>query len=175
MEEIVQILDASLRTPEELRSPPLHRWHPPLNGDIPIRISHTGAWYHEGVEIQRPALIRLFSTILRREADGEYYLVTPVEKWRIEVERHALVIVDIDRKIITGEQWLEASLNTDARFTVSEQHPLFLDESVGNIAAMHLTHGLTALCTRAAWSRLVELADETFTLSSGSYRFTLSS
>jgi hypothetical protein len=174
MKHFIQSLEAQSVGGRDFKTPPLHLWHPSLSGDIPVRISQAGTWYHEGVEIQRASIVRLFASILRREDDGEYYLVTPVEKWRIQVERHALLIVDIDRKQFADEQLLEATLNTDAQLPINEQHPLFLDQAIGNIAAMRLPHGLTALCTRAAWTRLVELADENFTLTSGSYRFSLS-
>ena len=71
-------------------SPPLHLWHPALSGDIPIRIAADGRWYHDGTVIRRESLVRLFASILRREEDGHYYLVTPAEKWRISVELHPL-------------------------------------------------------------------------------------
>ena len=76
-------------------SPPLPLWHPPLSGDIAIRIAADGSWYHEGTLIQRKSLVRVFASILRREEDGEYYLVTPGAKWRIEVELHPLIDTDI--------------------------------------------------------------------------------
>ena len=76
---------AQLETSRNYDSPPLHLWHPPLSGDIPIHINAQGDWYHDGSKIAREALVRLFANILRRERDGEYYLVTPTEKWRIEV------------------------------------------------------------------------------------------
>lgn len=174
MKHVIQSLEAQLGNGRDFSTPPLHLWHPSLSGDIPIRISHAGTWYHEGVEIQRIALVRLFASILRREDDGEYYLVTPVEKWRIQVERHALLIIDIDCKENAGEELMKATLNTGAQFAIGELHPLFLDQGVGDIAAIRLPHGLTALCTRAAWYRLVELADDNFVLTSGGYRFSLS-
>ena len=76
-------------------APPLHLWQPALSGDIAIRITAEGDWYHEGGKIERDALVRLFASILRREDDGEYYLVTPGEKWRIVVELHPLMVIDI--------------------------------------------------------------------------------
>jgi hypothetical protein len=96
---------------------------------------------------------------LRRETDGEYYLLTPVEKWRIKVQDHALRIIDIVPRTVAGVQVLEAQLNTGAVVTVDEQHSLFIDVGAGGIAALTLDHGLSALCTRSAWYRLVELAD----------------
>jgi hypothetical protein len=140
-------------------SPPLQLWHPAPSGDIPIRINNQGTWYHDGGEIKREALVHLFASILRREEDGEYYLVTPSEKWRIEVESHPLLVTDINALDLAGVQALEATLNTGKRVLVSEQHPLFLDPAVGDIAVLSLPHGLTALCTRSAWYRLVDLAE----------------
>ena len=67
------------------KAPPVSEWSPQLSGDIDIVIDANGNWFHEGSKIQRAALVALFAKILRREHDGEYYLVTPVEKWRIRV------------------------------------------------------------------------------------------
>jgi hypothetical protein len=139
-------------------SPPLHLWHPPLSGDIPIKINAEGVWFHEGSEIRRESLVRLFASILRREEDGDYYLVTPAEKWRLEVELHPLVVIDIDR---SGESdYLRATLNTGKAVDLNEEGMLFLEERVGHVAGIHLPHGLTALFSRPAWYRLAELAEE---------------
>lgn len=150
-------------------SPPLHLWNPDLSGDIAIRIARDGTWYHDGDPIVRESLRNLFASILRREDDDEYYLVTPVEKWRIEVESHPLVVNDVER---VGDE-LELTLNTGRVVTVSDEHPLFIDGAVDNVAAVSLWHGLTALFSRNAWYRLVELADDTGTVSSGSFSLTL--
>ena len=141
-------------------SPPLHLWHPPLSGDIPIRITADGSWYHDGGKIERESLVRLFASILRREEDAEYYLVTPAEKWRIEVELHPLVVTDIEVLQEGGEPLLQATLNTGKKVDIGAEHPLFLEPAVGDIAVIELWHGLTALFTRAAWYRLVEMAQE---------------
>jgi uncharacterized protein len=141
-------------------SPPLQLWHPPLSGDIPIRITADGSWYHDGDKISRESLVRLFASILRREDDGQYYLVTPAEKWRIEVELHPLVVVDIEVERHGGEQRLRATLNTGRQVTISEEYPLFLEPRVGDIAAISLDHGLSAILSRAAWYRLVEMAEQ---------------
>ena len=144
-------------------SPPLHLWHPDLSGDIPIRITRDGTWYHDGDPIRRDSLRNLFASILRREEDGEYYLLTPAEKWRIEVESHALIVTDVER---VGDD-LVLTLNTGKSVTVGEEHPLFLDPDVENVAAVKLWHGLTALFSRNAWYRLVELADSSGVVRSG--------
>ncbi len=158
MKDPLDSLEEQVRSRRDLKSPPLHLWHPPLSGDIAIRIDSDGAWYHEGGEIRRESLVRLFASILRREDDGQFYLVTPHEKWRIEVEKHPLMIVDIDNRGTAREPVLLATLNTGREVEVSEGHPLYLDADSGSVAAMRLDHGLTALCTRAAWYRLVEMA-----------------
>lgn len=177
MKDAIESLEAQVGKGRDYDSPPLHLWHPPLSGDISIRIDAQGDWYHEGDKIERESLVRLFASILRREEDGDYYLVTPREKWRIQVDLHPLLVTDIDKLMVDGVQVLEATLNTGRRIIVSEQYPLFLDPAVGNIAALVLPHGLTALCTRPVWYRLVDLsdsADGVSILKSGDFEFRLS-
>jgi hypothetical protein len=169
-------LDALLDVRRDYESPPLHLWQPESNGDIPIIIDAQGEWYHDGGKIERESLVRLFASILRREDDGDYYLVTPHEKWRIEVAQHPLVITDISTVDAVDGKVLEACLNTGKHLAISEQYPLYLDEAAGGVAAMRLPHGLTALCSRAAWYRLVDMADATTgaaILRSGSYELRL--
>lgn len=81
---------------QQPQRPPLDRWQPALCGDIDIVIDRQGCWFHQGQPIKRQSLVNLFASILRREQDGDYYLVTPVEKWRIRVEDAALIVVDMD-------------------------------------------------------------------------------
>ena len=71
---------------DERRLPPVDQWNPERCGHSGMRIARDGTWYHEGAPIRRPAMVRLFSTVLRREPDGRHVLVTPVEKLDIEVE-----------------------------------------------------------------------------------------
>ena len=151
-------------------SPPLERWHPPLSGDIDIEIAADGTWYHEGGEIRRDALVALFASILRREADGHYYLVTPGEKWRIRVARHPLMVVGIDADGEGDDGVLTATLNTGKQVIVDAGHPLSLDE---DIPVLGLDHGLTALFNRNAWYQLVELADDSATVHSCGQAFSL--
>lgn len=148
-------LQAQVAGKRNFDNPPLDQWHPPLSGDIDITIRADGSWWHEGGLIERPEIVRLFASILRREADGEYYLVTPGEKWRLQVEAHALLITEIDRR---GKD-LVATLNTGKQVVLDSAHGLFLDAERDGVAAMHLDHGLTALCSRAAWYRLVDMAE----------------
>lgn len=150
-------------------SPPLHLWHPELSGDIPIVISADGTWYHDGDPIVRESLVQLFASILRREEDGEYYLVTPVEKWRLQVELHPLLVTDVSS--VDGQ--LELTLNTGKQVAVGDEHPLFLEPRRDNVAGVQLWHGLSALFSRSAWYRLVELADADGVLRSNEYQFSL--
>src|SRR5580693_1520666 len=76
--------------------PPVHLWNPAHSGEIDIVIGRTGLWFHEGRPIGREALVRLFSTILRKDPDG-FHLVTPVEKMRITVEDAPFVAVRVDQ------------------------------------------------------------------------------
>jgi len=158
-------------------SPPLHLWEPPFSGDIDIEIDREGNWYHDGTRIERESLVRLFASILRREADGEHYLVTPVEKWRIRVPFYPLLVVDIEeRENAEGEEQLNAVLNTGKVVPIIDENTLFLEPAADNVAALRLPHGLTALFSRAAWYRLVEKAQETdegLCVVSGGRRFCL--
>src|SRR4051794_35041429 len=80
---------------EEKRLPPVESWNPTHCGASGMRIARDGTWFHEGSPIGRPAMVRLFSTVLRREPDGGHVLVTPVEKLDIEVEDAPFVAVEM--------------------------------------------------------------------------------
>src|SRR5690242_3612617 len=80
---------------DERRLPPVERWNPERCGDSGMRIGRDGTWYHDAQPIRRPAMVRLFSTVLRREPDGSHMLVTPVEKLAIEVESTAFRAVEM--------------------------------------------------------------------------------
>ncbi|NND68784.1 MAG: DUF1285 domain-containing protein [Halioglobus sp.] len=171
-------LAAQVSKERDFDAPPLHLWEPPLSGDIDIEIDREGRWYHEGTHIERESLVRLFASILRRESDGEYYLVTPVEKWRIRVPFYPLLVVDVEEQVnAEGEVQLDAVLNTTKVVPIVDEDALFLDPAADHIAALRLPHGLTALFSRAAWYRLVERAEESAEgpcVVSGGRRFSLS-
>jgi uncharacterized protein len=157
-------MDKTLKTIEEnigrnYESPPLEQWHPKLSGDIAIRIDREGNWFHEGSRFERQSIVNLFASILRRESDGEYYLVTPGEKWRISVDLLPLMVVDIEAvKDDTFGDCLLATLNTDKQLLVNGDRSIYLEPRAEDVAALALPHGLAALFTRAAWYRLVEMA-----------------
>jgi hypothetical protein len=152
---------------------PLEQWQPDYCGDIDMAISSDGTWYHEGVAIKRAELWQLFAGILRREADDEYYLVTPVEKCRVEVALHPLIITDMQLDETGETPQLLAVLNAGGTFPVGPEFPLKLEEKAGGAAYIELPHGLSALCSRAAWYRLVDLADDDHSIVSGGAKFFL--
>ncbi|MCX2981359.1 DUF1285 domain-containing protein [Halieaceae bacterium IMCC14734] len=143
-------------------SPPLHLWNPELSGDIDITIKRDGQWVHEGTIIERQSLVRLFASILRREDDGEYYLVTPAEKWRLKVDALPLLVTDFEIAESAGGQELTVTLNTDRRYLIDAAHPLYLPrlEGMEDIPAVQIDHGLGAVFSRAAWYRLVNACEE---------------
>src|ERR687885_422666 len=97
---------------DERRLPPVEEWNPRACGHSRMRIARDGTWYHDGSPIARPAMVRLFSTILRREPDGRHVLVTPVEKLDIEVEDAAFVAVELKSEGEGQERRLAFRLNT---------------------------------------------------------------
>ncbi len=141
---------AGLPDPQRVAS-----WSPPLSGDIPIEIHEDGSWAHDGQLIKREGLVRLFASLLRREDDGEYYLVTPAEKWRITVARHPLVAIDCDRSGNNGDGTWYVLLNTGGRCHLGEEFCLHTE---GNDLKpwVSLPNGLSAQLTRAAWYRLID-------------------
>ncbi len=163
VDDKLQALSGQLPGRKNLSQPPLHLWHPDLSGDIDILIKRDGSWIHEGHPILRPELVRLFASIMRREDDGDYYLVTPVEKWRLRVECLPLVVTDFEIESgESGKQVLTVALNTGQQVVVDDEHHLIMPEleEAEGIPAIALQHGLSALFNRAAWYRLAELCEE---------------
>ena len=153
--------------------PPLDAWNPEYCGDVDMAIAADGTWYHEGVPIKHTELWQLFAGILRREGDSEFYLVTPVEKCRVKVVLHPLIIIDFSSSVGTDGPQLSASLNAGGCFPVSADYPLKPESRAGGAAYIELPHGLTALCSRSAWYRLVDMADEAHSIVSHGSRFFL--
>ncbi|WP_395670679.1 DUF1285 domain-containing protein [Phenylobacterium sp.] len=137
--------------------PPVHLWNPPHCGDIDIVIRRDGTWFHEGSPIGREALVRLFSTILRKDPDG-VCLVTPVEKLRIQVEDAPFVAVRADR---VGET-LTFTTNVGDVVEAGPDHPIRVETGEGGEPRpyVHVRGGLEALIARPVFYELVELAQE---------------
>ena len=143
--------------------PPIHQWQPELSGDIDIIIRANGDWYHQGGIIQRQPLVKLFASILRREGDGDYYLVTPVEKWRLTVEDAPLVIVDMDvENQGTAEQSIIFTSNVERLYRAGDKYPLVVKHTgqAGQaVPYLSLDNGLQAKLNRPVFYRLVDIAE----------------
>ena len=156
--------------------PPLDRWSPDFSGDIDIKVDSLGRWFHEGRLIERNALVALFARILRREADGQYYLLTPQEKWRIQVADHPLRVVAVDRVVEGAHACVRVVVNNDLSYKVCVQYPLFLCPNEEG-AYVALDYGVTAKLERSAWYQLcewVESDSDGLYLASGGEKFRLS-
>ncbi len=144
---------------DQPRKPPIEKWHPPLSGDIDIHIDSRGDWYHEGTQIKRQPLVNLFASILRREHDGHYYLVTPVEKWRIRVDDTPLLAVDMDIIESGKQQRVIFRLNTDELIPLDDSHRLHVENATQQPhPILDLEHGLSARLTSALFYRLIDVA-----------------
>ena len=154
---------------------PLETWSPEHCGQLDMAIDRDGRWFHEGSEITRSELVSLFAGLLRKESDGAFYLVTPVEKVEVNVALHPLMVVDASQlhDSETGEASLGLVLNTGGIFKLSPETGLHSEARAAGAAFVCLPHGLTALFTRAAWYRLVEMADDTGCIVSGGERYSL--
>jgi len=137
---------------------PVESWNPPLSGDMDLCIKANGEWYHEGSLIARPSLVKLFASILKKE-DGDYFLVSPVEKWKIQVEDAPLLVtsleIEFEGKIAEQKIWFATA--TEDRFLVDRHHPLILREK-NNIARpyVRVRHNLEALIARNVFYELVD-------------------
>ena len=132
---------------------PLEEWNPPPCGDSPIRIDREGRWLYQESPVQRERLVRLFASLLRREADGSYWLVTPVEKWRVKVDDAPFLLVDMSSQGEGEEQVLTFLTNMGEEVTAGPDHPLrCIDGREGFRPYLLLRHGCEALATRSvAW------------------------
>lgn len=143
----------------ERRLPPVESWNPAHCGDSAMRIARDGTWFHEGSPIGRPALVRLFSTILRREPDGRFVLVTPGEKLDIAVEDAPFVAVEVKSEGEGRDRRLAFRLNTGDLVVAGPGHPLrFAAREDGPHPYLHVRGGLEALIARPVYYELAELA-----------------
>src|SRR3954471_18890498 len=149
--------DAGRRGP-----PPVHLWNPPFCGDLDMRIAADGAWYYLKTPIGRPALVRLFASVLKREGD-KYFLVTPVEKCGIQVEDSPFLAVELNVEDKDGHPVLNFRTNVDDWVACGPDHALRFEpepETVGLKPYLHVRRDLWAKVTRALFYDLVELGEE---------------
>ncbi len=156
-------LEALLKAADGDRLPPVESWHPPYCGDIGMAIRSDGVWMYQGSPIGRKPLVRLFSRVLRRDADGRHYLVTPVEKVDVAVADAPFLAVEMEVAGQAAAQTLTLRTNVDDIVVCGPDHPLrFVEEqgSGGLKPYVRVRGRLDALLTRAIYYDLVELAVE---------------
>jgi uncharacterized protein len=137
--------------------PPVHLWNPPDCGDIDMRIGHDGTWYYQKTPITRPAMVRMFASILKREGD-RYYLVTPVEKCGITVEDAPLIAVDLTEETTPQGTALRFRTNVGDEVLCGRDHALRFDPQPdgGLKPYVHIRRDLWAKVTRPVYYELAE-------------------
>ena len=125
-----------------------------------MHIARDGTWHHQGTPIKRERMVKLFSTILRREDDG-YYLVTPVEKVVVHVDLAPFVAIRMESTVRTDGPCVAFQTNVGDIVVVDAEHPLWLEhEEKGPIPLVHVRDGLNALLTRSVFYELAESCNE---------------
>lgn len=144
---------------EAQKLPPVDQWDPQETGDSEMRIATDGTWYHQGDPIRRPAMVRAFSSILRREADDSYALVTPYQKLSIIVEDAPFVAVELESKNSGPARTLAFRLNTDHLVVAGSDHPLRFGADRPQ-PYLQVRNGLEAVLARPVYYQLADLALE---------------
>jgi uncharacterized protein len=141
--------------------PPVHLWNPPFCGDLDMRIAGDGTWFYMGTPIGRPALVRLFSTILKRE-DGKHFLVTPVEKVGIRVDDAPFLAVEMQNEAGDRGRLLRFRTNVDDWVPCDSAHRLRFEMAAdgGLTPYLHVRADLWAKVTRALYYDLVDMGEE---------------
>ena len=156
MTEIDSLFDELLEQQRNKKLPPVETWDPKNLGAIDIKISRDGTWVHEGGEIKRKELVQLFSTILVKE-ENRYFLVTPVQKLRIEVEDAPFVAVSFQVRGEPPETDIIFETNVGDLVVLNKEHILWVAEGKPYI---HVRSGLNALLTRNAFYHLIDYGVE---------------
>ena len=154
-------LQALLQTQQGKGPAPVDKWNPPYCGDIGMKIRADGVWLYQGSPIGRIALVKLFAGVLRKDADGRHYLVTPAEKVDVAVDDAPFLAVEMEVQGAGREQRLVFRTNVDDIVAAGPEHPIrFAIEpgSQGLKPYLHVRGRLEALVTRALYYDLVELA-----------------
>jgi hypothetical protein len=138
--------------------PPVHLWNPPFCGDLDMRIARDGTWFYLGTPIGRPAMVKLFSSILKREGD-RYFLVTPVEKVGIKVDDAPFVAVDFEADGEGRDQVLTFVTQVEDRVAAGPEHPIRVERDARGEPSPYILirRELEALIDRKSFYRLVEL------------------
>ena len=152
-------LAATIKTVAKKGPPPVHLWNPPFCGDLDIRIARNGLWYYLGTPIGRMPLVKLFSSVLKKEGD-KYFLVTPVEKIGITVDDAPFVAVDFDATGAGADQVLTFTTNVEDDAVAGSDHPIRVerDPETGEPSPYILIRrNLEALIDRKSYYRLVDI------------------
>lgn len=153
--------------------PPVDQWNPNICGEMDLTIKANGEWWHEGSRINRDALVRLFSSVLWREAD-QYFLKTPVEKLKIHVEDVPFLITQIEKTTVDGKHYLSAITQTGDIILIDEAHPVIMRDYQGDIRPyMPIRWNMDALIQRSAFYHLLNEGE--FIEQNGQTRVKLSS
>ena len=146
---------------KESEPAPVHLWNPPYCGELDIRITRDGNWHYNKSPIGRKRLVKLFSNILKKEGDF-YYLVTPVEKIKIQVDDAPFLIVDIESKTVNGTQEITFLTNTETKFSLGSENPLrilFKNDTQEPSPYVVVRKNLEGLLDRKTFYRLIEKSD----------------
>ena len=139
--------------------PPVDRWHPEHCGDSEMRIARDGTWFHQGTPIARPAMVRLFSTVLRREPDGSHVLVTPVEKLAIQVDHTAFRATQMTMSGERDNRRIGVTLDSGDALIIGPDHPLTVhDTPDGPSPRIAVRFGLEAELARPLYYEIAEIA-----------------
>lgn len=154
-------LHSSLAHISECTYPPVDQWDPPFCGPIPLHIDHAGQWWYDGSLIKRPALVRLFSRVLKREGE-RYFLVTPVEKVEITVDDVPLLIVTWQRLGDSSNAPIQCHSSTDDLVTISTEHPIemrFNTHAGCDIPYIYMRNNLWAKVQQNVYYQFAEALD----------------
>ena len=141
--------------------PPVHLWNPPLCKNVEMKIDREGRWYFMNSPIGRERMVKLFSKVLRFDEDGEYYLVTPVEKIRIEVEERPFVIVNYELTREGKNQIITFETNTGDLFLLDEKHPVNVQvnkETLEPKPYVLVRSNLEGIISRNIYYKLIEIS-----------------
>ncbi|MDK3071512.1 DUF1285 domain-containing protein [Sedimentitalea sp. JM2-8] len=150
---------ASVKVAKDKGLPPVHLWNPPFSGDLDMRIARDGTWFYLGSPIERVGLVKLFSSIIKKE-EGRYFLVTPVEKVGITVEDAPFVAVDFDAAGDGTEQVLTFVTHVGDRAVAGPEHPIRVerDPDTGEpLPYVLIRANLEALIDRKSFYRVADL------------------
>lgn len=144
---------------DQRRLPPVDQWDPDRCSHSGMRIARDGTWHHDGSPIGRPVMVRLFSTVLRREPDGRHMLFTPVEKLEIDVEATAFRAVEMQTEGSGRDRRIALKLDNADALVVGPEHPLKLVPGEhGPSPRVLVRHGLEAEMSRPIYFELAEIA-----------------